>query len=257
LTVPSISNLSNFQNLSPQPLVVIAIRFSSSSIWHNSQQAQNRSSVLFFKNIMKTAVGWLRQQVIPEPPIVTQSITQTYPPILSHPQNLLENHLCPRLQLWLKVVSVDLRQVRSWDPDHPANMALTMLWGRYTSLKTLQKALVVEKFFAGIGENAKWRLYLAMSRVSLQAYAIRIYSGSSHADIRPVEGQETPPTAGEKEDDGVHTTPDEAAADKALQSMAQTSSTLGLGRCTASLSSGRIECALRRDYRAPCRYPNA
>lgn len=126
----------------------------------------------FFKNIMKTAVGWLQQQVVlEEPPTVIQSITpQVHPQVLSQPRNLVETHLCPRLQLWLKVVSVDLRQVRSWDPDHPANMALTMLWGRHAPLEALQKALVVERFFAGIGKNAKWRLYLAMSRFGLQAH---------------------------------------------------------------------------------------
>ncbi|KAI6263127.1 hypothetical protein MCOR29_009407 [Pyricularia oryzae] len=126
----------------------------------------------FFKNIMKTAVGWLQQQVVlEEPPTVIQSINpQIHPQVLSQPGNLVETHLCPRLQLWLKVVSVDLRQVRSWDPDHPANMALTMLWGRHAPLEALQKALVVERFFAGIGKNAKWRLYLAMCRFGLQAH---------------------------------------------------------------------------------------
>ncbi|KAI6378367.1 hypothetical protein MCOR25_002235 [Pyricularia grisea] len=169
---------------------------------------------------MKTAVGWLRQQVVPEPPIVTQRITQTYPPILSQPKNLLDDQLCPPLQLWIRVVSADLRQVRSWAPDHPVNMALTMLWGRHTSLETLQKALLVEKFFAGVGENAKWRLYLAMSRIALQAYVrhsrpLRL-STTKQQLTHLAEGKETPPTAGEEKDDGVHATPVEAATDKRI-----------------------------------------
>ncbi|KAI6536665.1 hypothetical protein ACKVWC_003195 [Pyricularia oryzae] len=198
---------------------------------------------------MKTAVGWLQQQVVlEEPPTVIQSINpQIHPQVLSQPGNLVETHLCPRLQLWLKVVSVDLRQVRSWDPDHPANMALTMLWGRHAPLEALQKALVVERFFAGIGKNAKWRLYLAMSRFGLQA----------HLTLPLTEGKETPPVAGEEEDDGIHGTPAKAAADKALQRLAQTSPAVDLVRCTTCPSSRRIECALRGDYRAPGRYTEA
>ncbi|TLS30378.1 hypothetical protein PpBr36_03795, partial [Pyricularia pennisetigena] len=210
--------------------------------------SQNKFSMRFFQTIIKTAVGWLRQQVVPEPPIVTQSTApQIYPQILSEPENLHQDHLCARLQLWLRVVEVDLRHVRSWDPDHPVNMALTTLWGRHMPLETLQKALIVERFFAGIGENAKWRLYLAMSRVGLQAYA----------DTRSEEGKETPPTPGEKEDDGVHSKPVETATDKVPQTLAQSSFALRLVRCAAGPSSGRIECALRGDYRASDRYPNA
>ncbi|EHA53198.1 hypothetical protein MGG_07788 [Pyricularia oryzae 70-15] len=225
---------------------VVAIQLFFFFTFSSTCKPEIHFSMRFFKNIMKTAVGWLQQQVVlEEPPTVIQSITpQVHPQVLSQPRNLVETHLCPRLQLWLKVVSVDLRQVRSWDPDHPANMALTMLWGRHAPLEALQKALVVERFFAGIGKNSKWRLYLAMSRFGLQA----------HLTLRLTEGKETPPVAGEEEDDGIHGTPAEAAADKALQRLAQTSPAVDLVRCTTCPSSRRIECALRGDYRAPGRY---